>query len=97
MDIVNGQNDTRETFGSKMKKHKGNKMKKKKQKCDYCDKVVDKPYKFTVVPLWRDYGEIKPYSKKAPKIKRIDLEDEQKVSVYNYCDSECSIEHASYR
>jgi len=97
VDIVNGQNDTREIFGSKMKKHKGNKMKKKKQKCDYCNKVVDKPYKFTVVPTARFYEGIKPYSKKAPKIKRTDLEDEQKVNVYHYCNNECCIDHASYR
>jgi len=72
-------------------------MKKKNQKCDYCNKVMDKPYKFTVVPTTIFYEGIKAYSKKAPKIKRIDLEDEEKVSVYYYCNSECCIEHASYR
>ena len=72
-------------------------MKKKKQKCDYCDKVADKPYTFTVVPSVAFYDGIKPYSKKAPKIKRLDLKDEQTVNVYYYCDSECCTEHSTYR
>jgi hypothetical protein len=71
-------------------------MKKKTKKCDYCNKSVDKPYVLTIVPTVRSYYEIKPYNKKAPKIKRTDLTGSNKVNVYHFCNKDCSIEHSTY-
>jgi hypothetical protein len=65
-------------------------MKSGSKKCYACGKMTQTPYKYTIVPS-RKYGTIPVYNKAAAKERpnREDLTGDKKVSIFNYCDTEC--------
>jgi hypothetical protein len=63
-------------------------MKSGSKKCHTCGKMAQQPYRYTIVPS-RKYGTIPTYNKSDKKTNREDLKGDMKVSIYNYCDTEC--------
>ena len=63
----------------------------KEVKCDSCGNMKTDPYVYHIVPshYLHDCNSIPPYIKNAPKTKRVDLEGKRKISIYNYCNTEC--------
>ena len=63
----------------------------KEVKCDGCGNMTTDPYVYHIVPstYLYDWKSIPPYIKNAPKTKRVDLEGKRKISIYNYCNTEC--------
>ena len=65
-------------------------MKSGSKKCYTCGEMTPTPYKYTIVPA-KAYGTIPIYNKAAAKERpdREDLKGDLKVTIYNYCDTEC--------
>ena len=63
----------------------------KEVKCYSCGSMTTDPYVYHIVPspYLHDWKSIPPYVKNAPGIKRVDLEGKRKISIYNYCNTEC--------
>ena len=62
-----------------------------KVRCHSCGNMTSDPYVYHIVPSspMYDIKSIPIYSKNAPKTKRVDLTGKRKISIYNYCNTEC--------
>ena len=65
----------------------------KEVQCYSCGNMISNPYVYHIVPTSPIYDtkSIPPYIKNAPKTKRVDLTGKRKISIYNYCDTECYV------
>ena len=71
------------------KRTKRSKLNRQPANCDTCGKYCEKPYVYQTVPMYMSELDIPPYSKSAPKTKRLDFEGYRKVTTFNYCSEDC--------
>ena len=68
-----------------------------KRKCHHCGKMKTNPYVYHIVPSVSSYAQPPMYQKGGTKIDREDLKGDMKVTVRNFCDSECKTKYARRR
>ena len=68
-----------------------------KRKCNHCGKMATNPLVHHIVPSVSVYGNPPAYQKGGIKIDRVDLKGDMKITVRNYCDSECKSKYARRR
>ena len=68
-----------------------------KRKCHHCGKMKTNPYVYHIVPSVSSYAQPPMYQKGGKKVNREDLKGDMKVTVRNFCDSECKTKYANRR
>ena len=67
------------------------------RKCHHCGKMKTNPLVHHIVPSISSYGEPPIYQKGGEKTDRVDLNGNMKVTVRNFCDSECKSKYTRKR
>ena len=68
-----------------------------RRKCHHCGTMKTNPLVHHIVPSVSVYAQPPMYQKGGKKINREDLKGDKKVTIRNFCDSECKTKYARRR